>query len=48
MNVERLMRLAMRLLFRHGIKYLNNGSKTDPQAKDAAKRLRLGRRIGRL
>ena len=43
MNAERLMRLLMR----HGIKCLNKGGKTDPKAADAAKRIRMGRRLGR-
>ena len=43
MNAERLMRLLMR----HGIKYLNKGGKTDPKAADAAKRIRMGRRLRR-
>ena len=47
MNTERLMRMVMRLLMRHGVKYLSKGGKADPKAADAAKRLRMGRRFGR-
>ena len=41
------MRMVMRLLMRHGVKYLSKGGKADPKAADAAKRLRMGRRFGR-
>lgn len=47
MNVERLMHMAIRLLFRHGMRALNKGQKADPRAAEAAKKLRMGRRIGR-
>ena len=39
--------MAMRLLFRHGAKYLSKGGKTDPRMAEAAKKLRMGRRFGR-
>lgn len=48
MNVERLMTMAMRLLFRHGLRAMNKGRKADPKMAEAAKKLRMGRRIGRL
>lgn len=47
MNAERLMQMAMRLLLRHGMRALSKGQKTDPKAAEAAKKLRMGRRIGR-
>ena len=47
MNAERLMQMAMRLLFRHGIRFLNRGQKSDPRTAETAKKLRMGRRIGR-
>lgn len=47
MNAERLVRLAVRLLMRHGARALSKGGKRDPKMAEAAKKLRLGRRIGR-
>ena len=47
MNLERLMHMAMRLLFRHGFRHLSKGQKSDPKMAEAAKKLRMGRRIGR-
>jgi hypothetical protein len=47
MNAERLVRLAMRYLFRYGARYLNKGAKSDPRMADAARKLRMGRRFGR-
>ena len=47
MNVERLMQMVLRLLFRHGIRFLNRGRKSDPRLAETAKKLRMGRRIER-
>ncbi|WP_413719798.1 hypothetical protein [Silicimonas sp. MF1-12-2] len=47
MNVERLIHMAMQLLFRHGLRAVNKGQKTDPKLAEAAKKLRMGRRLGR-
>lgn len=47
MSAERLVRLAVRLLMRQGVRLLSKGGKSDPKMAEAAKKLRLGRRIGR-
>lgn len=48
MNTDRLIRMGLRMLFRHGLRLLNRGgSKSDPRVADAAKRLRTGKRLGR-
>lgn len=48
MNVDRLVQMALRMLVRYGARALNKGRKGDPRLADAAKKLRMGRRIGRL
>lgn len=47
MNVERLMHMTIRLLMRYGLRALSRGGKGDPKMAEAAKKLRMGRRIGR-
>lgn len=48
MNVERLVRMALRLLLRHGMKHAAKGQKTDPRIKTATRSVKMARRIGRL
>lgn len=47
MTAERLMRMALNLLMRRGMRFLSRRGKTDPKMAEAAKKLRMGRRIGR-
>lgn len=48
MNAERLVRLVLRLLMRHGMKRLARGQKPDSRMQGATRRLKTMRRIGRL
>lgn len=47
MNANRLISMVLRLAFRHGIRALNKGGKTDPKMAEAAKKMKMGRRFGR-
>lgn len=47
MNADRALRMIMRLVFRYGLSALNKRGTSDPKAKEAANKLRMGRRIGR-
>ena len=48
MNANRLVRMVVNMLLRHGVRRLNKGQKIDPRAKQAQKTLRTVRRIGRM
>ena len=48
MNANRLIRMAIQLLMRHGSKRLSKGQKVDPSTKRAKQAMKIGRRIGRL
>ena len=48
MNTNRLINMAMRLLMRHGMKWLTRGQKADPNAKRAGHAIKTARRIGRM
>lgn len=48
MNADRLIRMAVRMLMRHGMKRLSKGEKTDPNAKRAAQAMRATNKIKRL
>jgi hypothetical protein len=48
MNAHRAINMVLRLLMRHGLKFLTRGQKTDPRAAEAAKKMKMGRRIGRM
>lgn len=48
MNTNRLMNMAINMLMRYGLKYLMKGRKMDPNAKEAADKMKATRRIGRL
>lgn len=48
MNAERLIRMAVRLLMRRGMKQLAKGGKPDPRVGDAQKRLRSMNRVRRM
>lgn len=48
MNADRLIRMAMRLLMRHGMKRLSKGGKPDPKLAQAQKTVRGLNRIRRM
>ena len=48
MNAERLIRMVVRMLMRHGMKRLAKGQKPDPRVEQAQKRLRGINRIRRM
>ena len=49
MNANRLANMVVRMVMRHGMKFLanRNSEKQDPKAQEAAKKMRAGRRIGK-
>ena len=48
MNANRLINMAMRMLMRHGMKWLMRGQKADPNAKRAQQAMKVARRTGRM
>ncbi len=48
MNADRLIRMAVRMLMRHGMKRLSKGTKQDPQTQQAQKALKTANRIRRM
>ena len=48
MNADRLIRMAVNMLLRKGMRRLNKGQKIDPRTKQAQKSLKTMRRMGRM
>ncbi len=48
MNADRLIRMVVRMLMRHGMKRLSKGSRPDPQMRQAQKNLKAANRIRRM
>ncbi len=48
MNAERLIRMAINMLMRKGMKRLSKGQKSDPNVKQAQQSLRTINRIRRM
>jgi hypothetical protein len=48
MNADRLIRMAINMLMRKGMRHLSKGQKPDPQMREAQKRLKTINRIRRM
>lgn len=48
MNAERLIRMAVNMLMRHGLKRLSKGGKPDPNAQATKQKMRTLNRIRRM
>lgn len=48
MNADRLIRMAIRMLMRHGARRLSKGQKPDPKVQQAQKQVRTINRIRRM
>lgn len=48
MNADRLIRMAIRMLMRHGARRLSKGQKPDPQMQQAQKQIKTVNRIRRM
>lgn len=48
MNADRLIRMAMNMLMRYGMRHLSKGQKPNPQVKQAQKQLKTINRIRRM
>ena len=48
MNADRLIRMAVNMLMRYGMKRLSKGQKTDPRTKQAQKTMRNLNRMRRM
>ncbi len=48
MNADRLIRMAIKMLMRKGMKHLSKGQKPDPNVKQAQQSIRTINRIRRM
>lgn len=48
MNADRLIRMALRMFMRSGMKQLSKGSKPDPRMRQAQKAMKTANRIRRM
>jgi hypothetical protein len=48
MNANRLINMAINMVFRHGMRWLNKGQKVDPRVKKTQQTMKAMRKIDRL